>query len=129
LGAESGLRNYIFQSNTNIDIEGLDNDLYVDEILWKNITSIIINYGEFRHRLDSIIREIMEQKKLNMSIGAVLSGLIEKGYALIEKINLADPEEIKEMQGKSAELLKELSNSSVLKDAQMSTENVKPGKI
>jgi hypothetical protein len=127
--AEFGLKNYIFQSNTNIDTENMDTNAYVDSQLWQVITSEITNYGDFRNKLNFIIGEVKEQIALKNSIGNVLSGLIEKAYALFEKINLASPEEIKEMQEKSGELLKEIESSSILKDAQASIEDVKPGKI
>jgi len=106
-GAECSLKNYILQGSTNIEVDNLDNDIYADFAFWEKIKYDIINYGDFRYKLDYIVKEVKEQIVLKNSLGTVVSDLIEKAYEMIEKINLSSPEEIKEMQESAQGLLKD----------------------
>lgn len=116
LEAEFNLKNYIFQSNTNIDYESLENDIYMDCELWEKITSEILNYKEFRKNLDHVVSEVKEQIALDNSLGVVLERLVEKGYGVLEKFSEITPEEIEKLQKSGVELSKQLEESSILKD-------------
>jgi hypothetical protein len=117
LTAEFSLINYIFQTNTNIETEGLENDIVADSGLWETITHVIVNYKSFRAKLDYIVEDIKAQKLLKNSLGSVISNLADKFLIILEDIKNLNPDEIKDIQNKSVELLKELQESSVIKDA------------
>ena len=121
LEAEYGLMNYIFQLSTNIEVDDLDKDVYADMDLWDDIISEILNYSSLRYKLHKTIADIKEQNLLNNSTGKVISDLLAKIIPLIDEIKNLSPEEIKAMQDKSSDLLKELQDSSVIADATKST--------
>ena len=112
--AELNLKNYILQTNTNIDAGNLDNDVYADGAFWDRITSEIINYDDFRYTLDIIIDEIKEQITLDNSVGKVISGLVDKAYEILNKLSDISPEEIEKLQQTGTRLIEDLKNSSVL---------------
>jgi hypothetical protein len=114
--AECRLMYYIIQLNTNIDMSDIDNNIYVADKLWDMITEKISNYWEFRERLDEVIYEIKEQEKLDNSLGKVLSDILEKAKGFIEQIESISPDDIKAIQDTGIGLIKELENSSVLRN-------------
>lgn len=114
--AECRLINYIIQINTNIDMSEVDNNIYVDPVLWSIIEKSIYNYKQFRNKLDSVIYEIKEQEKLDNSLGKVLSDLSEKAEGFIEQIGKISPEDVKELQKTGTDLIKELEQSSVMRN-------------
>jgi hypothetical protein len=118
--AEFGLKNYILQTNTNIEIEDLNNDFYADADFWEKLTLEIVNYKDFRSKLDFIINEIKEQKVLNSSIGKIVSDLAVKLSDILDKVGNVSPEEIEKLQKASAELIDKLGQSSVLQDVSAS---------
>jgi hypothetical protein len=107
--AEFGLKNYVFQTITNIDTTNLNNDIYKDAGLWDAIVSKIANYGDFMDKLNSIVDEIKEQKMLNNQLGKVLSGLLDKLNNIFENITPEEIEKLQEETGKLADKLKEVS--------------------
>jgi hypothetical protein len=116
LQAECALKNYIFQVATNIDIEDLDNDLYIDDELWTDISDSIENYNEFHNSLIIIIKDIKEQKRLDKSIGTVVENLVDKVYSAIEKLENLNGEEIDKAREAGLEMIKQLKDSSILND-------------
>jgi hypothetical protein len=112
--AEVRLRNYIIQLNTNIDLKDMDAEIYVDSELWNKITNEIKNYNDFRDTLETIVCDIKQQQTLENSLGKIISDLVNKGYALLDKLADLNPEEIKKAGDKSLELIKRLEKSSVL---------------
>ena len=59
LGAEFALKDYVFQTSTNLETDTLDNNFYCDPWLWDAITSKIVNYAEFRYTVECIVQEII----------------------------------------------------------------------
>lgn len=114
LGAEFKLKNYMLQMLTNIDTDSLDNDIYADPVFWGVIADNIGNYAEFKRTLSRIVGEIKDQLVLKNSIGKVISDLVEKLYALLDKFSDMQPEELEKMQKQGLELLERLEKSSVL---------------
>ena len=110
LESELNLINRIVKTLTNLDDESLPIDIYVDAQFTDKIKSNIVNFKEFRDRLNTIIYEMKEQKALANSIGKVLGDLVEKAYTVLDKYADLDPKEIDAMQEKSLELIKELKD-------------------
>jgi len=113
LGAEFALKDYVFQTSTNLETATLDNNFYCDPGLWGVIVSEIVNYDEFRRNLDYVVNEIKEQKMLNNQLGKVLSGLLEKLNNIFANIT---PEEIEKLQKETGELADKLKEVSPLVD-------------
>jgi hypothetical protein len=115
--AEIKLKNYVIQLNTNIDIsQDIVNDILADTILWEKITKEIKNWLPFKGMLETIVYDIKQQETLENSIGKVVSDLIEKGYALLDKLSNLNPDEIKKVGEQGLELMEKLEKSSVLKN-------------
>jgi len=114
--AECRLMNYIIQLNTNIDMSEIDNNIYVEDKLLEVITSQISNYPQFRERLNKVVYEVREQIKLDNSLGKVLSDILEKAKGFIEQMENISPDDIKALQDTGMGLIKELEQSSVLRN-------------
>lgn len=114
--AEIELKYLVIQFNTNIDIDNLDNDIYVEDDLWEKIYSSINNWYSFIEALYSIVNDIKQQETLESSIGKTVSDLIQKGYALLDKISDMDVEEIRKAGERGTELMERLEKSSILKN-------------
>jgi len=123
--AEFGLKDYILQANTNIETDGLDSEFYGDIVFWDKLTSEIVNYKDFRNKLDFIVSEIKEQKILNTSVGKVLSDLAVKLSDILDRVGDVSPEEIEKLQKSSAELVDKIEKSSILGEASASAALVK----
>lgn len=114
LEAEFNLINFILQTNTNIDTENLDSEIYVNDDLIGKITFHIDNYWTFRERLMDIVGIIKERIALKNSVGSVISELVTKAYEIINKFSDMNPEELEKMQKTGMELIERLEKSSVL---------------
>ncbi len=112
-GAECNLINYVYQTCTNIDIEDFENDLYVDVKLWKDVISKIINFEDFRKKLDVIILDIKEEKALEKSVGEILNKASSELIRIINKFGDIKPEDISKAKDAGLELLKEFEKSSM----------------
>lgn len=114
--AECRLKNYIIRLNTNIDIDDIDNNIYVADELWETITKEINNYWNFKERLESVVYEIKEQVKLDNSLGKVLSDLLGKAEGFIDQINKISPEDIKELQNVGIGLIDDLEKANIMRN-------------
>jgi len=112
LTAEYNMINYIFQLLTNVDTDNLDDNIYSDSVLLNNITSSIVNYFDFRNKLNFIINEIKQQNVLNSSIGIVLSDLIDKAYGILDKFSDISPEQLEKAREDGLSFLKRLEKST-----------------
>jgi len=113
--AEYQLKNYIFNFKTNIDISNMDGNIfYADSELWNKITNEITNWYDFKEILETTVYDIKQQETLENSIGKVVSDLIQKGYALLDKLANMDIEEIKKIGEEGQKLIERLEKSSVL---------------
>ena len=115
--AEFNLKNAILQTITNLDVEFLNNDFYVDFDFWNTIEAEIANYDEFIDNLDYLVNEVKEQLTLNNSTGKVLAGLLEKVTPLLESIANINPEEIEKARVTGLELMDKLEKNSILTPA------------
>jgi hypothetical protein len=116
LGAEISLKNYIFQTNTNLDTESLNNEIYVDVLFWDIITREILNYKDFRNKLAYIVQEIKEQLAIKNSVGVVLSALSDKVSNILDKFSSITPEEVENLQKNGAELMKKFEEITASKE-------------
>jgi len=114
LTAEYNMIYYILKLLTNVDVENLDENIYSDSILWGKITSLIVNYFDFRNKLNFIINEIKQQNVLSNSIGTVLSDLIDKAYVALDKFSDITPEQLEKAKKDGLELLNKLEKSPAL---------------
>jgi len=114
LNAAYNLKNYLFQINTNIDTENMDNDVYVDDVLWEKITREIVNWSLFAEHLYLVVEEKKRLVALENSLGTVVSGLVLKGYSVLDKLSEITPEQIEKTRETGIELIQKLQDSSVL---------------
>lgn len=107
---------YLFQTHTSIDVSGedFDQNILADERLVNKITDVIVNYSDFRYKLDTIIEEMKEQMIVKTGAGAVLKGIADKISQILESIPNMNPEDIEKLQKEGSEMLERLEKSSVL---------------
>ena len=124
LDAENALMVSVIQYCTNImtvseDSEGKQvalftiDDIFSNFYIWERIQSGIVNYLDFRKRLDMIVEEYKEKKRLEASLGNALKTVSANIIDLITKLSETEfsPEAIERVKG----LLKEVESSPILK--------------
>ena len=117
--AETALMGMVYDTCTNIDMSETDfnNNIYADSILWGKVKYQIQNFKDFAYKLNRIVQDIKETQKLELSIGNVLSELMDKLMGMVDKYGDTDPESIQELieHGKEmAETLKAYNLGDVL---------------
>lgn len=122
MNAELSQMLYIVQSQTNIDFESLDQNLFLDSGYWKEIIDRIDNYSEFRERQEQVLFDYESQLDKANSAGIILSGLIEKLSSFIEQIGDITPESITALQETGKDLIERLEKSSVVEDMERGAE-------
>lgn len=107
---------YLFEMHTNIDVSAKDfnQNILADERLINKVIDLIVNYDDFRYRLDVIIGEMKEQMAIRMSSGTVLKNIADKISQILESIPDMNPEDIEKLQKEGLGMLDRLENSSVL---------------
>ena len=98
MNAELSQMLYIIQSNTNIEVESIDENTFFDSVYWKEIIERITNYSDFRERLDQVVFDYESQIEKLTSTGFVLSTLMEKLSSFIDQIGNITPESIAALQ-------------------------------
>lgn len=116
LEAEFNMLSYLVQLLTNI--EEIPNDVYVDSEFLDIFVENVENFEDFCSLLYDTVENIKEQIKIENSVGPILSGLIEKGYNILEKFQDLTPEEIEKLQEEGKEMLKKLEESSLIKESE-----------
>lgn len=124
--AENALICSIIEFVTNIPIVTKDDkgnvvpaftldDLHANWQIVQEILNAIGNYQAFRSRLSRVVAEIEEERRLRVSLGAVIEGLAEKTSLVLDSLLKADatPEGIERIRG----LLREVDASPVLSEA------------
>ena len=106
----------MFQTHTNIDVldKDFDQNILADERLTRTITSMIVNYDDFKFKLNTIIKEMKEQMVMATGAGAVLKGIADKISQILDSIPEMNPEDIERLQKEGSEMLERLEKSSVL---------------
>lgn len=122
INAELSQMLYIVQTQTNIDFESLDQNMFIDSVYWKEIINKIDNYSEFRERQEQVLFDYERQLDKADSVGTVLSGLIEKLSSFIEQIGDITPESIAALQETGKDLIERLEKSSVVEDMERGKE-------
>jgi hypothetical protein len=75
----------IIEADTNVNLEDL-----MDAGLWQEIENRIINHWELRRSIDDAVANILEQKRLDKSLGSVVEGISNKLFLFLEKISAMD---------------------------------------
>lgn len=122
MNAELSQMLYIIESQTNIDVESLDQNLFFESPDWEQIIARIDNYVEFRKRQEEIVSDYQKQLDKVNSIGFVLSGLMEKLSVFINQIGDITPETIVALQETAKDMLEKLEESSIIKDMERGSE-------
>ena len=113
---------YIIKSNTNIDIESVNENDFFDSKLWRDITASIANYEQFRIRQEEIVMDYEDQMDKLTSTGVVLSGLMEKLSSFVDSLAELTPESIASLQETGKSLIEQLEQSKVVQDMERGTE-------
>jgi hypothetical protein len=94
LQAEWGLVLRVIDYMTSVKIVEDENSASLESLitsgLWKSVRGEIENYEEFRNNLDKVVRDIKEQKALEISVGSVLNNVSNKIIQFVEKIQEVD---------------------------------------
>lgn len=114
--AEVNMKANILRMISNIDMDDFPLDYHADSIFWKKVSDSIINYSEFKRRLDVAVNEIKEQRQIENSIGNVIDGLTQKLYGILDKFSNFTPEDVENTKSSILELMKKLEDSSVFKN-------------
>jgi len=114
LEAEYNLMDYILQTCTNIDMDDLDDSIYLDSNLYDRVVMSISNFGAFKEKLYKVVQEVKEQKAMDKSAGKIIGDLVQKVYGLLDELAKLDPTEISKLQDTGKELIEELKKNSLV---------------
>lgn len=109
--AEYAVMMRLIDTVTNIDIDNLDPDVVVHSGLYKEITSRIANYSEFRYELEEVCKIRQEEIAIKNSIGAVLQNLVDKLNKTLENASQMDAESIRQAGKEFTDNLKQLNEN------------------
>jgi hypothetical protein len=112
IDAECKLLYNLLKLNTNIDVDSMENDAYVDSPLMAKVAGAIYNFKSFRTNLSFMISEIKEQRALKASLGETVSALVSKGYELLDKVTDISPEQIEKVRTTGLELVEKLKENN-----------------
>ena len=107
---------YILESNTNVDLDSINENLFIDSDLWDAIIAEISNYKQFRIRLEEIVMDYEDQLDKLTSIGVVLSGTMEKLSSFVNSLGELTPESIAALQETGKSLIEQLEQSKIVQD-------------
>ena len=125
--AENSLMAQVIEICTDIELVSEDSkskkpkplftidDVFANYYIWERIQKSIDNYEEFRRRLDLVVEEYKEQRRLNFSAGKAVDAVYSKISGFVSKFLDTDfsPEKIEGLRG----LLKEIEASPILKES------------
>lgn len=120
--AEIAQMMYILQSNTNVDISELDDNLFFDSQYWHKVIEAITNYPYFRILQEKVVEDYEKQVDKITSTGFVLSGLMEKLSSFVDSLSELTPETLESLQKTGEELIEKLENSKVVEDMERGKE-------
>lgn len=69
---------------------GVDLESLIDSGLWKEIQKNISNYYDLRNDIELAVGNVLEQKRLEKSLGATLELLSSKAFAFLDKLSSLD---------------------------------------
>jgi hypothetical protein len=99
----------------NIVVVSTDNNILISQGLWKEGSSRITNYPEFRQNLDRVVQDKKEELALEKSVGVMIDGLVTKVTDFIERlasINI-DDEGLSRLKETAKELMSNIEQSPV----------------
>jgi hypothetical protein len=102
-------------AENNTIVVSADNNVLISLGLWKEVSSKITNYPEFRQNLDRVVFDTKESLALKSSVGAVIDSLVTKVTDFIEKlasINI-DDEGLAKLKETAKELMSNIEQSPV----------------
>lgn len=103
---------------TDIEVDNkIVQNLLSNYKLWKDINSKIQNYSAFRALLSQTVEEVKERKRLEKSLG----NLLEKILGFFNNLTDISPESLDKIK----EILSEVENSTVFKNASKIYDNKK----
>ena len=125
--AENSLMAQVIEICTDIELVSEDSkskkpkpmftidDVFANYYIWERIMASIDNYKEFRKRLDFVVEEYKEQRRLNFSAGKAIDAVYSKISGFVSKFLDTDfsPDKINGLK----ELLKEINDSPILKES------------
>jgi hypothetical protein len=115
-------------SENNTIVVSADNNVLISLGLWKEVSSRITNYSEFRQNLDRVVFDTKESLALKSSVGTVIDSLVTKVTDFIERlasINI-DDEGLAKLKATAQELLTGIEQSPV---AEVFKESAKQAQI
>ena len=66
---------------------GVDVETLIDSGLWREIQKNISNYYDVREEIEFAVANILEQRRLEKSLGSVLESLSSKAFAFLDKLS------------------------------------------
>ena len=109
--ADYNLRNQLFQTITNIDTRDLDRNFYIDEDLWRKISREVTNYKLFMDSLEEVLEDAIEERRLENSIGKVISDFAESIEQSVEMLSKLPTEGLKEITESNIEMMEQFKNN------------------
>lgn len=88
------------------------NDVLANKSLFTKITGSISNYSDFKRVLSETVNVIMENKKIESSLGERLNNIFIQVQNFLENLDLS-PEKIESIKG----LLKDVESSEIIKSS------------
>lgn len=116
LEAEFSLISHIYNLNTNIETKNISLDVIADVELWEVIKKSIINYNDFREKLDYILKEVKDEIALGMSLGSIVDSLSEKAFNILNSFSEISPEAIDKAREAGLQMIEKLEATAILKD-------------
>ena len=125
--AEANLFANVLKMKTNVDMDAFSNDAHMDSILFAKIKKVIVNYSDFMHKLELVIKDVKETIALENSFGKVSAGIVASIEGFVKGLSDISPEQIDLARSAGMELLEAMEKSSVLGETPAKT--IEPGKI
>jgi hypothetical protein len=110
--AEYQLKIIVLDMFTNIDISSIDVENFFIENLYREVTSRILNYGDFESLLFMVVSDYRENETLKNSVGTVLEKASERLYEILSTFSELTPEKVGEMTSSVSGLLEEVKGIS-----------------
>jgi hypothetical protein len=102
-------------AENNTIVVSADNNILISLGLWKEVSSRITNYPEFKNNLDRVVSDQKETLALKSSVGTVIDSLVIKVTDFIERlasINI-DDEGLSKLKETAKELMSNIEQSPV----------------
>lgn len=112
--AEMELKSALIQTQTDIPVQSLPNDFFVDDSFWEFFESQIVNYKSFDDKLYLAVYDIKKRLEIDRSFGAVLDRVSTQVMTLLENYKEMTPEKIAEAKNAGLEMVSAMEKISPL---------------